>query len=345
MKVKISSGKKGIHGLLGEDFKEFCLIDRGSISSVEVGQIWECEIVREITDKKGQKVKIVRPIELHHKCEVWYDGDRPKFTISSGDWYSVSTATPYEERRHVVDKNGLEEYIEITPILKAFCPLCKREVKGEFAKRYEFIRVASIHEVIKLWKSKLPPDFDEAVKEYNRLVMEEQKLKDEFEKYEVKKRNEIYELEKVGKVVVRLTEEERRKWQNGVRRSWENRGGDPFDEPGEPPEYFVKTVDQEAVKRAKQEIRNIESTLKEKEQMLRDKISEMWKEFGKKYSHVVWACGGLIEEEMYNAIYELISKHDPYFHEMTDLRYWHPIEAVAWVFRLYEYYYGKVPNE
>ena len=115
-------------------------------------------------------------------------------------------------------------------------------------------------------------------------------------------------------------------------------GGDPFDEPSEPPECIWTIVDLDAVEKAKKEIELLKVSLKEEERRLEEKVEQMYEEFenDEVVKRVKKKAIELISKRLYPAVIKEINKYDPYFFEFTSLELMDPLDAVKYVFRAYK---------
>jgi hypothetical protein len=308
---------------------EFCLIEKEKIEMVEEGQIWECEVVRTFIDKRNKEVKIVRPVRfIHtHSISAWKSG---VFYIISGFWKREENLTFETEEKEFKDEfiHYVDKYLKT--IMK--CPICG-ETDIKIRKDREILYEAPVGDVLKFWRGYLGPEFEEVVEKRRKLEMEIYMLNNEFEKRKEKIKERISDLQYKGRVRRKLTETQKRAYIDGVWSYWERSGGDPFDEPGEAPEYVWEVVDPEAVEKAEKEIEYLKKVIESEEREHKEKIMQMRIDnIDEKVERVSLKCAELIEHRVYPCIIEKINRFDPYFFEFTRLEWMHPIEAVEYVF-------------
>jgi len=315
---------------------EFCLFEKSALSSVEDGQIWECELVREFVDKRGKKVKILKPVKLvHNHVASANDEANFRYKVVSGFWMKY---VPLEVEVNPVEfKDEFIHYV-VKDIKAVFrCPICG-EVKEMIRKVKEVLYEAPIDEIMKYWEDYLGSEFWEVVERKWKLEKDIDSMKREFERREEEIRSCISELEFVGRERRKLTEEEKRGYADSVWDYWMKAGGDPFDEPSEPPECIWTIVDLDAVEKAKKEIELLKVSLKEEERRLEEKVEQMYEEFenDEVVKRVKKKAIELISKRLYPAVIREINKYDPYFFEFTSLELMDPFDAVKYVFRAYK---------
>jgi len=310
---------------------EFCLIEKNKNKEVEEGQIWECEIVRTFIDKRKKEVKIMKPVRfIHTHGYSISDWKRGVFYIISGFWEKEEKLIFETEEKEFKDEfiHYVDKYLKT--IMK--CPICG-ETDVKIRKDREILYEAPVEEVLKYWREYLGAEFEEVAKRRRKLEMEIYKLKNEFEKRKEKIKAKISDLEYKGRVKRKLTESEKRAYIDSVWSYWERSGGDPFDEPGETPEYIWVVVDPEAVEKAEKEIEYLREVIESEEREHKEKIMQIRIDnIDEKVERVSLKCAELIEHRVYPCIIEKINQFDPYFFEFTRLEWMHPIEAVEYVF-------------
>jgi hypothetical protein len=317
--------------------REFCIItrdfDRRKICD---GQLWECVVEREIIDRKGNKVKVVKPVKFLHEHSLGFrrrgEQVEPYFCVVSGYWYEV---LPVEQEVRTEEyKDEFIHYIETYPVLKGYCPYCGKEViRDDFARQRQTLYQASLEEIISYWKEYLGEEYNEVVKMWRELDKKISKVKEEFEKKRDELKNKIHELENVGIVVRKLTQKEREELFYDRYRDWLKFGGDPFEE-FEVPEYTYEVVDRDAREKALKEIEELEKMISLNDQLEKEKIEEIEREFyeNEKVKRILEKGRYLLTHRVYPCILAKISEWDPYFFEFTSLEMMPTIDAIETVF-------------
>jgi DNA-binding Lrp family transcriptional regulator len=314
--------------------RQFCLIERRYHEKVKDGQLWQCVVEREIIDRKGNRIKVVKPVELIHEHSLSFlREDRPIFSIVSG--FSREVFPVEQEIRSEEYRDEFIHYIESYPILRGYCPYCNREiVRDDFAKKRQIIYQASVNEIISYWKQYLGTEYDEVVKKWYQLQGEINRINHEYDKRRSAVIARIEELKRAGMVSRRLTKREREEMYRSMYDNWMRLGGDPFEEP-EISDIVYEIVDYEKHAKAQEKIQNLRCVLSELDQEEEEKIKEVKKRFyeNEKVASVLERAHYLLTKRVYPCILEAISKYDPYFFEFTSLDFLPAIEAVELVFR------------
>jgi gas vesicle protein len=319
--------------------REFCLISRCSefLNVIRNGQIWECTVEREITDRKGNKVKIVNPIKLLHEHSLYFkrnDDERiPIFSVVSGDWYEF---LPVEHETKVEEyKDEFIHYVEKYPVLRGYCPYCQQEiVRDDFARIRETIYQAPIEEIIAYWKEYLGEEFQEVKEMWWELQRQISKVKKECNKKREEIENRIEELKFAGVVMRKLTLREKEEMFNDRYRDWMKAGGDPFEE-FEISDVVYEIVDKEKYNKAQEEIEKLKKILSQYDELEEKQIKELKMKFydNEKVERVLERAHYLLTQRVYPCILAKITEYDPYFFEFTSLDYLPSIEAIELIFR------------